>query len=294
MKKIILVLSVLLSMLSLVGVTAASSAADFDGVWENVDAATRGVTKLQIDMSGTTTQGIGVTVQAWGRCHPTDCDWGIVKALAYGPDVSADVVNTAQAVTAIFTTSFNETIMVIHPLPGNELQVEIFTQFTDGSARSDYSNTYTFRHPAEQECIDLSALPIASGPNPLVVQGVSFLVSDYTSTVLPNSTIRTDGGFNGLDAGFTLEITLPAGSQYQNVALTLVQFATAPKIVAFSGGSAVASGTMTVGQKVAETVTLSVPSPVIDRIVVSPPSDETLLLKLCYTNGNKNDTKSSS
>jgi hypothetical protein len=43
----------------------------FQGVWQNKDPATRSITKLEIKQSGDK-----VTVHAWGKCHPKDCDWG--------------------------------------------------------------------------------------------------------------------------------------------------------------------------------------------------------------------------
>ena len=46
------------------------------GSWANDNKQTGGITKLQIEQSGK-----AVTVQAWGACHPTDCDWGTQKGL---------------------------------------------------------------------------------------------------------------------------------------------------------------------------------------------------------------------
>ena len=48
-----------------------------EGKWKNVDPDTRGLTTLDI-----TVDGDRVKVHAWGKCHPTDCDWGVVDATA--------------------------------------------------------------------------------------------------------------------------------------------------------------------------------------------------------------------
>lgn len=49
------------------------------GIWKNEDSNTRGVTKIVIlRKSGET------FVQAWGKCHPQDCDWGEAKATIEG------------------------------------------------------------------------------------------------------------------------------------------------------------------------------------------------------------------
>ena len=75
---------VVLALLALAFATAASAQVDrFSGYWNNVDPETRGITALEIAVTGTT-----VSVQAWGKCHPTDCDWGIASpAYAYAPGV---------------------------------------------------------------------------------------------------------------------------------------------------------------------------------------------------------------
>ena len=50
--------------------TAFAQLSAFQGNWRNNDPATQGVTRLQIQTSP------NVTVHAWGKCSPTDCDNG--------------------------------------------------------------------------------------------------------------------------------------------------------------------------------------------------------------------------
>ena len=52
-------------------------------------------------------------------------------------------------------------------------------------------------------CIELAALPVGSGPNPRIEQGVSFEVLDHTGAPFPTTEIRPQGSFIGLDAGRT-------------------------------------------------------------------------------------------
>jgi hypothetical protein len=62
-----------LAALLLVLLMAGGSLASIDqfaGSWNNVDPNTSGITKLEIVVSGTSAQ-----VHAWGKCHPSDCDW---------------------------------------------------------------------------------------------------------------------------------------------------------------------------------------------------------------------------
>jgi len=113
----------------------------FGGKWKNADTKTRGLTALNIR-----TTGESVWVRAWGACHPIDCDWGEVSGTAFAPGVSADPENNAQKVTAVFETSFSNTLMTLSPADGDEIEADTQTRFTDNSGRSSYSSTYTFRH----------------------------------------------------------------------------------------------------------------------------------------------------
>ncbi|MDQ1260978.1 MAG: hypothetical protein QG575_159 [Euryarchaeota archaeon] len=129
--------AVLLLLLTATGGLA--SMAQFAGSWTNVDANTRGITNLDIAMMGTDAQ-----VHAWGKCHPTDCDWGTVQAQAFAPDVSSDVLSGADTLIAVFTTSFSQTTLVIKPA-GNRLKVDSYDRFMDNSGRSNYLASYTLQ-----------------------------------------------------------------------------------------------------------------------------------------------------
>jgi hypothetical protein len=113
--------------------------AQFAGSWTNVDANTGGITNLDISVMGT-----GAQVHAWGKCHPTDCDWGTVQAQAFAPDVSTDVLSGADTLIAVFVTSFSQTTLVIKPA-GNRLKVDSYDRFMDNSGRSNYLASYTFK-----------------------------------------------------------------------------------------------------------------------------------------------------
>ncbi|MCK9441920.1 MAG: hypothetical protein M0Q13_10935 [Methanothrix sp.] len=113
--------------------------AQFAGSWTNVDANTAGITNLDIAVMGNNAQ-----VQAWGKCHPTDCDWGTVQAQAFAPDVSSDILSGADTLIAVFDAGFSETTLVIKPA-GNRLKVDSYDRFKDNSGRSNYLASYTFQ-----------------------------------------------------------------------------------------------------------------------------------------------------
>lgn len=102
-----------------------------EGTWNNVNKSTRDLVKIVISAAGS-----GITVNPYGACSPAPCNWGAVPGVVYAPNVSS---SQAEAFSANFTFSFSR-VMVVGHLKGNELLVETFTVFTDGSGRS---NLYT-------------------------------------------------------------------------------------------------------------------------------------------------------
>lgn len=99
------------------------------GIWDNCDASTRGVVRVELTDKGGT-----LLVQVFGACVPTPCDWGQVEGIAYAASV---VDNEAIAFTAFFDPGFAEEIVAGH-LDGGTLVLEVFDRFKDGSGRSNY------------------------------------------------------------------------------------------------------------------------------------------------------------
>lgn len=113
---------------------AAVSPSALVGTWKNVSSTTRDIVKIVISASGSS-----VSVEAFGACSPTPCDWGSVPGFAYATNVSS---SAAEAFSAQYTFSFAQVILVGH-LQGKHLLIESFTHFTDGSGRSDLYTTDT-------------------------------------------------------------------------------------------------------------------------------------------------------
>jgi hypothetical protein len=101
------------------------------GTWHNINASTRDLVKIVITASGSS-----ISVNPYGACSPTPCNWGAAHGTVYAPNVSS---SAAEAFSANFTFGFAKVEVVGH-LVKNELLVETFTVFTDGSGRS---NLYT-------------------------------------------------------------------------------------------------------------------------------------------------------
>lgn len=130
----------------------------------------------------------------------------------------------------------------------------------------------------EQVCIDFeSKNPGTTGPNPWVEQNVEFLVNDHNGNPKPNTQIDNGFGANGLDCGFSTEIELPALAS--RVEARLVHAATPATMDAFDSAN-VLVGSATMSSNGPETLTISAAD--IKRVVITPPQNETALLRFCY------------
>lgn len=124
----------------------------FVGNWQNTDSRTGGITTLAI-----TGNANALKMQAWGKCIPKDCDWGVVDAYAYAPNVSSPPETNAEAVSAVYTTTFSQTLIILTPAANNTLLAKVLTRFTDNSNRSNYTATYTFkRQPIAEDCVSFN------------------------------------------------------------------------------------------------------------------------------------------
>jgi hypothetical protein len=118
---------------------AKRTASYFAGGWTNPDPETRGITRLNIRVDGA-----NLFVTAWGKCHPTDCEWPEVQATPYSQGVSTPATDT-RTIEAVFKTNFDESTMTIRPDDADGLRTDILTHFTDNSGRANYSASYQFR-----------------------------------------------------------------------------------------------------------------------------------------------------
>ena len=111
----------------------------FTGTWDNVDPATGGL-KLMVSVEAGEFQ-----IRAWGKCQPTDCDWGTVPLHLIGSSVEDQSFERA---FATWDPEFATTHLMIH-IDGEQLAVEIVTIFKDESGRSNFRRLFLLRrsHP---------------------------------------------------------------------------------------------------------------------------------------------------
>jgi hypothetical protein len=114
-------------------------AAALAGTWVNTNAATSSVAAIDV-----ATSLKGIVVDGFGVCHPTLCEFGKIPGTVFGASVSATVGTSfaAQWNQGFDREAFLATYSIVNKRP--TLTVQEFTTFTDGSKRSNYTNTETF------------------------------------------------------------------------------------------------------------------------------------------------------
>ena len=109
------------------------------GTWKNV-ALAGGLVELQIGGSQASP-----TIEAFGQCSPTPCDWGAVRSVTYGTTISSTVGTVA---LAPYSFGFKNAQVVVqygrNAARDERLIVKVYNEFTDGSGRSNYVLTETF------------------------------------------------------------------------------------------------------------------------------------------------------
>ncbi|AIW14045.1 hypothetical protein VITU102760_11095 [Vibrio tubiashii] len=109
---------------------------NYTGSWKNVDDGSDGITELQIKRNDDS-----YVISAWGKCHPTDCEWGEtpLRLVALSPGAKP---STDEAI-ATWTTHFSD-IRLIVVRRDSKLIVTSYTEFTDKSGRDTYKMIYEF------------------------------------------------------------------------------------------------------------------------------------------------------
>jgi len=114
------------ALLPVIGQTPEASS--FVGDWTNKDFQTRDITRVHIRLDGG-----HVVVHVWGRCHPTECDWGDATATAKG-----------QTLSLTWNQGFATKTQDLTLLADGSLQVVGHRHFTDNSGRKDSDSKNIF------------------------------------------------------------------------------------------------------------------------------------------------------
>jgi hypothetical protein len=106
------------------------------GQWTPVNANSASLTRVVVSQHKDS-----CSVEAWGDCKPTDCDWGKVELKLLGDFVGDKLPRYG---FAHWDAGFADNYMTLR-MENSVLVAEVFTFFKDGSQRSNYRMTYSFR-----------------------------------------------------------------------------------------------------------------------------------------------------
>ena len=155
------------------------------GTWVNVNAASRSVKQVVV----APTRDGAVSVDAFGSCSPTLCEWGRVPAIVYGSSVSSTTGTTFQARQRFLSgsTEWSRTSLVGHvyaTTAGLRLSLKELTVFEDGSGRHNYFVTEIFKR-GEGQKVTRNGHYAASYPHgapPAMVAGMLGLWKNTSAT----------------------------------------------------------------------------------------------------------------
>jgi len=100
----------------------------FVGEWTNKDFKTPNVTRVHIRRDGER-----FVAHIWGRCHPTECDWGETTATANG-----------EVLSLMWNPGFKVETQRLRLQADGTLRLTGHCHFTDGSGRKDYDSEEIF------------------------------------------------------------------------------------------------------------------------------------------------------
>ena len=200
MKKVIAILMTILMLFTLfqgalrgnVVKGADYSPEDFVGYWINDNATTGGITKIFIKIVGE-----DFSVRAFGRCSPTDCDWGISTTKI--SDANDDILELN------WVFSFATVKLTIKLTDKNYAEVVRKTHYTDNSGRKDYESKENFTKSDLGEFDklllgffkDIKMLTFTGAPGVMTVSGQAFPLVISSNYSVPQNQIVIAGSKYG-------------------------------------------------------------------------------------------------
>lgn len=113
------------------------------GSWHNIDSSTRAMTRVDVgfvcgdvvlcDTNGNCTGGQSYfTIRAFGKCSPTDCDWGTRRATDMGGGWQRGTWSYSWATKYVWVKTYVYGTTTY-------LRVWTYTDFTTADGRTDYT-----------------------------------------------------------------------------------------------------------------------------------------------------------
>jgi hypothetical protein len=116
---------------------ALCAAQQMEGTWRNANSLTTGITRIQITFPCNDTRPSNPappTIRVWGKCSPTDCDWGTEEIIC---TFFSEAAGQYTHIVAVYNHGYAERSLEAYLLDDGRLFLSNETTFTDG--RRDYS-----------------------------------------------------------------------------------------------------------------------------------------------------------
>ncbi len=109
---------------------------EWAGTWANQNSNTSGITRFVLVPNG----AHKFNVHVFGKCHPTDCDWGTTDMITYPRQDGYYFYGTAN-----YAQDFKNSSLIFTLAEGPVI-LESFNRFLDNSGRRNYYTREQFTH----------------------------------------------------------------------------------------------------------------------------------------------------
>jgi hypothetical protein len=109
---------------------------EWTGTWVNQNSNTSGITRFVLIPNG----AHKFKVRVFGKCHPTDCDWGVTEMTTYARQDGYYFYGTAN-----YAQGFKNSELIFTLAEGSVV-LESFNHFLDNSGRQNYYTRDQFTH----------------------------------------------------------------------------------------------------------------------------------------------------
>jgi hypothetical protein len=150
-----LTVTMLMALAGAIAITTASSVvapsianatcgATLDGTWRNINASTPSITRVDLQLRSCGDQVLcdaetgqcwgtqtSYALRAFGKCHPTDCDWGIRYTTSMSDGWHRAIYQYSWATKSVWVKAYQY-------YGRTYLRVWVYTDFTAADGRTDY------------------------------------------------------------------------------------------------------------------------------------------------------------
>jgi|GEM_PF-649942 len=143
------------------------------GTWTNKDSNTRGITKVIISKDES-------KIHAYGKCHPSDCDWKTTALKKYKPKF----VKMGYIYKALYDQGFGTKEISISKISSNEIRLTVSAKYRD--KRPDRTNTYYMTKSTSSNQAALKEDCVRFNPKTISIKNNRIVDGNHSMMSFPN------------------------------------------------------------------------------------------------------------